>query len=83
VFSCTEQQFALMMPRVSTPHIHLREAVDLMGGVIATARFFNISRGAVYQWFIRGIPAERVLSLVEAVDHQVSAKDLRPDIFSL
>ena len=66
---------------MSTPTEHLREALDLMGGVIATAKHFKVTRGAVYQWFEAGIPANRVLSLVEAVDHQVSAKDLRPDVF--
>ena len=54
-----------------------------MGGVIATAEHFKITRGAVYQWFEKGLPANRVLSLVEAVSHQVSAKDLRPDVFGI
>ena len=54
-----------------------------MGGVIATAKYFKVTRGAVYQWFENGLPANRVLSLVEALDHQVSAKDLRPDVFGI
>ena len=69
------------MPRMSSPNEHLTEAITHLGGVIATANHFEISRGAVYQWLEKGIPANRVLSLVEAVSHQVSAKDLRPDVF--
>ena len=68
---------------MSTPSEHLHEAVGLMGGVIATAKYFKVTRGAVYQWFEKGLPANRVLSLVEAVSHQVSAKDLRPDVFGI
>ena len=73
----------IIIPRMSTPSEHLHEAIGLMGGVIATAEHFKITRGAVYQWFEKGLPANRVLSLVEAVSHQVSAKDLRPDVFGI
>ena len=73
----------IIIPRMSTPSEHLHEAIHLMGGVIATAKHFKVSRGAVYQWFENGLPANRVLSLVEALDHQVSAKDLRPDVFGI
>ena len=72
-----------ILTRVSTPTEHLHEAITLMGGVIATAKYFKVTRGAVYQWFENGLPANRVLSLVEALDHQVSAKDLRPDVFGI
>ena len=69
------------MPPMSRPTEHLNEAIAHLGGVTATAKHFKITRGAVYQWLDKGIPANRVLSLVEAVSHQVSAKDLRPDVF--
>ena len=61
----------------------LCEALDLLGGDSRVAELFGIHRNAVWQWREKGIPADRVLTLVHAVDHQVSAKELRPDVFCL
>ena len=66
---------------MSTPYCHLEEAIDRAGGVIATARALGVSRQAVFAWKKRGIPANRVRSMVELVAHTVTPEQLRPDIF--
>ena len=66
---------------MSTENYQISEAVRLAGGCAATARAFGVTRQAVFAWKIRGIPANRVRSMVELVAHEVSAKELRPDIF--
>jgi|2_EtaG_2_1085320.scaffolds.fasta_scaffold243804_1 DNA-binding transcriptional regulator YdaS (Cro superfamily) len=74
---------ACSVSSVSTEIQALNEATAILGGRERVADLFSIHENAVYQWFMRGIPANRVLTLVDAVDHQVSAKELRPDVFTL
>jgi DNA-binding transcriptional regulator YdaS (Cro superfamily) len=62
-------------------HIPALYAIHILGGVSATARKFGVSRQVVWNWTKRGIPANKVPTLVELVDHQVSANELRSDIF--
>ena len=58
-------------------------AVTILGGCKATANAMNVTRQTVWNWTKRGIPAPRVKILASLVDHQVSAEDMRPDVFLL
>ena len=68
---------------MSTTNEPLIQAIAYLGGVKATADHFGLGRQAVWTWKKRGIPPKHVLTLVELVDHQVRAEELRPDIFTL
>lgn len=63
----------------------LQRAIDLIGGPAATAKLCMGSHGktiktqAVSQW--EKCPANRVLTLENATDGQVTRYDLRPDIY--
>jgi len=59
----------------------LHRSIAILGGVSATADKLGVTSQVVNNWRKRGIPAEYVLTLVDLVDHQVSAKELRPDVF--
>ena len=58
------------------------KAISMLGGFIQTAKLFEISREAVHQWALRGVPASRVRSLSRLVDHEMTPEEIRPDIFS-
>ena len=45
------------------------------------AKDLGVTRQVVWNWKKRGVPANYVLTLVDLVEHQVSAKELRPDVF--
>ena len=57
----------------------LAQAIDLVGGNAALARFLGISREAVSQW--DRCPAERVVAVSEATGGRIQPEQLRPDIF--
>lgn len=57
----------------------LRRAIDLIGGPAAVARLFDINTQAVSQW--EKCPANRVHAISDACGGQVTAHELRPDIF--
>lgn len=57
----------------------LIKAIQILGGYAATARLFGISREAVCQW--RKCPPDRVRKLADATDGQVTAAQLRPDLY--
>ena len=59
----------------------LHRSISILGGVSATADKLGVTSQMVYHWRKRGIPAQYVITLVDLVDHQVSAKELRPDVF--
>ena len=67
-----------MSPNVYEP---LHRSIAILGGVSATAQKLGVTSQVVWNWQKRGIPAKYVLNLVDAVNHQVSAKELRPDVF--
>ena len=79
----TFAKFTCTVASVSTQINALNEAIRLLGGKNQVAELFDIHENAVHQWLSKGVPANRVLTLVHAVDHQVSAKELRPDVFAL
>ena len=66
---------------VSTKRSPIIRVIRLRGGVSALARDLGVTKQVVWNWQKRGVPAEYVLTLVDLVDHQVSAKQLRPDVF--
>lgn len=58
----------------------LVKAVELLGGYAATARALGMKTAwGVQKW--RTVPAERVPALVKATKGQVSAHELRPDLY--
>ena len=65
------------------PFVATKEAIKLAGGVTATARFFDVTRSAIYQWVERGCPANRVLALSRLVDGRILPEEIRPDVFIL
>ena len=65
------------------PFLATKEAIKLAGGYAATAKYFDLSRSAIYQGADRGVPANRVLALCALVDGQVLPQNLRPDVFEL
>ena len=59
----------------------LHRSIAILGGVSATADKLGVTSQVVNNWRTRGIPAQYVTTLVDLVDHQVSANELRPDVF--
>jgi len=58
----------------------LAAAIEKIGGYAATARALAIGTAwAVQKW--KQCPAERVRGLVMACEEEVSAHDLRPDLY--
>ena len=66
---------------MSTNGIGLTRVIELRGGGSSLSRDLGVSRQVVNNWKKRRVPAEYVLTLVDLVDHQVSAEELRPDVF--
>lgn len=58
-----------------------RELIKKAGGPVAVGRLFGIAGQAVSGWYVKGIPADRVLTIAEATQWQVTPHDLRPDIY--
>ena len=68
---------------MSNKILHIEKIIHANGGLSALARKIGVSRQVVYNWSLKGVPANKVLILCELADHQVSPQDLRPDVFSL
>ena len=47
------------------------EIIDLLGGTVEVSRMCNVTKGAVSQWRVNGIPEPRMMYL----------KLARPDVF--
>ena len=52
-----------------------------LGGHAKTARYFGVTRSAVFQWSRKGVPGNRVMALCRLADHKVKPEQIRPDIF--
>lgn len=64
----------------------LEEAISVIGSQVALAKLFNIKPQSVNQWLLKGVPAERVLSIEMATKrkgHKVSRYKLKPSIFNV
>ena len=60
----------------------LDRAVEIIGSQQRVADAVGVkSAMAVSQWYKRGVPAERVLSIYHATRGAVTPHDLRPDIY--
>lgn len=58
----------------------LERAIELLGGYTATAHALGMKTAwGVQKW--RRVPAGRVPALVRATKNQVTAHDLRPDLY--
>ena len=67
---------------MSTNGVGLTRVIEIMGGGSALSRDLGVSRQVVNNWKKRRVPAKYVLTLVDLVDQQVSAEELRPDVFT-
>jgi len=56
--------------------------ISALGGYAKTARYFGVTRSAVFQWSRRGVPGNRVMALCRLADHKVEPAQLRPDVFA-
>lgn len=59
-------------------------AVELAGGQQTLAKFLGVGRNNVWNWLNRdkrAPPAEHCLAIEVATEGQVTAKQLRPDVF--
>ena len=61
----------------------LRKAVELAGGQTALATKLGTRQSTVNSWLRRGrgIPADQVLDVAEAIDYQLTPHELRPDVY--
>ena len=59
----------------------LERAILAVGSAKALAHLIGVTPMAVTQWKVRGIPANRVRSIVDACAGAVTAEELRPDLF--
>ncbi|EPK9717185.1 transcriptional regulator [Pseudomonas aeruginosa] len=59
----------------------LEKAILAVGSAKALAQKVGVTPMAVTQWKVRGVPANRVHSIVAACAGAVSAEELRPDLF--
>lgn len=60
----------------------LQKAVDILGGISATARALGVTPQAVRFWLAgdRKLPAERALDLERLTAGRVRVEQLRPDV---
>jgi DNA-binding transcriptional regulator YdaS (Cro superfamily) len=59
-----------------------QQAIRIAGSQMALARAVGVSQAAVSKWALGGrVSAENALGIERATSGQVSAADLRPDIF--
>lgn len=63
---------------MKTPAID--RAIEVLGGISATARKFKVTPWAVSKWRKR-VPAERAIPIEEATNGLVTRHALRPDIY--
>jgi hypothetical protein len=80
IYSLNSNSTGKTQDMTSSPFI-FDTVINECGGITGVAEHFGITRSAVQQWKIHGIPANRVLSLVALGDHKMSPSDIRPDIF--
>jgi len=59
----------------------LKQAITAAGSMSALAAKLGVTRQAIENWFERGIPAERVREVEEAVSGAVTRDSLRPDLY--
>lgn len=59
----------------------LQRAIAHFHTQTALARALGLRPMTVAQWMVRGVPAERVLSIAEATDFAVTPHEIRPDLY--
>lgn len=52
------------------------KAIDLLGGVVATASAFGVSKAAVSNWKKRGIPVEHCPTIERLTEGKVTCEQL-------
>ena len=55
----------------------LDKAIDILGGVQATADKFGMTNMGIRQWKVRGIPLARCLALSDMIGGAVTFEELR------
>lgn len=66
-------------PPYPTAALALDAAIRLIGGRKVLANMLDVSVAAVGNWKVRGVPIEHCVAIEQAVNEQVTRKDLRPD----
>lgn len=60
----------------------IQEAIRIAGSQTALAKIVGVSQAAVSKWSLGGaVSAKNAISIERATSGQISAADLRPDIF--
>ena len=73
-FSAEEKQKSVLMQAAA-------QAIAKLGGPSKVARKLQILPWAVSKWRLSRVPAERVPQILQAFPGQVSAHELRPDLY--
>ena len=58
----------------------IEKAYEIVGGISAMARHFNVTPWAVSKWRER-VPAERCAKIEELTKGKIKKSDLRPDLW--
>lgn len=58
----------------------INKAIDLLGGVVATANALGVKKAAVSNWRRRGIPAEYCPTIERLTARKVRCEDLNDSI---
>ena len=58
----------------------ITKAIDLLGGVVATANAFGVSKAAVSNWKKRGIPAEHCPTIERLTEGKVICEQLNDSV---
>lgn len=56
------------------------KAIELLGGVVATAKAFGVSKAAVSNWKARGIPVEHCPTIERLTSGQIRCEDLNSSV---
>ena len=59
----------------------LNEAISIVGSQALLAKKLGVEPTVVFHWKSRGVPAKHCRKIEKATGGEVTASDLRPDVF--
>jgi len=59
----------------------LNTAIEFVGSQASLAKKLGVEPAVVFHWKTRGVPAKHCRKIEEVTEGEVTASDLRPDIF--